>query len=133
MCMSCGCGSPNDDHGDSRNITLNDLDQAAQAAGTSVGQVSQNISNGWSQMASASGERGLPDSSSQQSQQGSAGQTGDQQTDTSAWQQQNQTQPQRQPGQYAASPGQESGTDWQESQQAGYTGQTGVQTPPQQD
>ena len=128
MCLSCGCGSPNDDHGDSRNITLNDLDQAAQAAGTSVGQVAQNISTGWSQMAGASGESGLPGSSSQQ---GNAGQSMGQQTDTSTWQQQNSTQPQRQPGQYADSPGQESGTDWQESQQAGYTGRTGVQTPQQ--
>ena len=132
MCMSCGCGSPNDDHGDSRNITLNDLDQAAQAAGTSVGQISQNISSSWNQMAGASGERGLPGSSSQQSQQGNAGQSAGQQTDTSTWQQQNITQPQRQPGQHADSPGQESGTDWQESQQAGYTGRTGVQTPQQE-
>src|SRR5690242_11153459 len=100
MCLSCGCGSPNDDHGDSRNITLNDLDQAAQAAGTSVGQVAQNISSSWSQMAGASGERGLPGSSQQQGQQGSASQNVGQQTDTSTWQQQNQTQPQRQPGQY---------------------------------
>lgn len=129
MCMSCGCGSPNDDRGDSRNITLNDLDQAAQAAGTSVGQVVQNISTSWNQMAGASGERGLPGSSTEQSQQSNANQSVGQQTDTSTWQQQNTTQPQRQPSQYAPSPGQESGTDWQESQQAGYTGRTGVQKP----
>ena len=67
MCMSCGCGSPNDDHGDSRNITLNDLDQAAQAAGSSVGQVAQNISTSWRQMAGASGERELPGSPQQES------------------------------------------------------------------
>ncbi len=43
MCMSCGCGSPNDDHGDSRNLTLNDIDQAAMAAGTTRDKVLQNI------------------------------------------------------------------------------------------
>jgi len=43
MCASCGCGKPNDDHGDSRNITLQDLDQAAQAAGTTREQVVENM------------------------------------------------------------------------------------------
>ena len=43
MCMSCGCGKPNDDHGDARNITQNDLDQAAQAANVSRDQAAQNI------------------------------------------------------------------------------------------
>lgn len=46
MCMSCGCGSPNDDHGDSRNITMNDIDQAAQAAGTTRDRVLQNMNGG---------------------------------------------------------------------------------------
>ncbi len=43
MCISCGCGDPNDDHGDSRNLTLNDIDQAAMAAGTTRDKVLQNI------------------------------------------------------------------------------------------
>lgn len=43
MCMSCGCGSPNEDHGDSRNITLNVIDQAAIAAGTTRDRVLQNM------------------------------------------------------------------------------------------
>ncbi len=43
MCISCGCGSPNDKHGDQRNITMNDLDQAAKAAGTTRDRVVQNI------------------------------------------------------------------------------------------
>ena len=34
MCLSCGCGKPDDDHGDSRNITMSDLKRAAEAAGT---------------------------------------------------------------------------------------------------
>jgi hypothetical protein len=46
MCVSCGCGSPNDKHGDRRNITLNDLDQAAKAAGTTRDRVVQNIMSG---------------------------------------------------------------------------------------
>ena len=32
MCVSCGYGKPNDDHGDERNITQRDLDRAAEAA-----------------------------------------------------------------------------------------------------
>ena len=44
MCVSCGCGDVNDNHGDSRNITLGSLDAAAQAAGTTRGRVIQNIS-----------------------------------------------------------------------------------------
>jgi hypothetical protein len=43
MCVSCGCGSPNDKHGDQRNITMNDLDQAAKAAGTTRDRVVENI------------------------------------------------------------------------------------------
>src|SRR5947209_9025753 len=46
MCISCGCGKANDDHGDSRNITLSDLNQAAQAAGTTRDRVLQNIMQG---------------------------------------------------------------------------------------
>lgn len=43
MCMSCGCGSPNDNHGDDRHITQADLDRAAQAANVSREQAAQNI------------------------------------------------------------------------------------------
>ena len=43
MCMSCGCGSPNDTKGDSRNITQDDLNNAAQAANITPEQVVQNI------------------------------------------------------------------------------------------
>ena len=43
MCMSCGCGHPNDDHGDSRNITLQDVDAAAQAAGTTREKAIENL------------------------------------------------------------------------------------------
>lgn len=43
MCMSCGCGVPNDNHGDERNITQDDLDRAAQAANVSREQAADNI------------------------------------------------------------------------------------------
>ena len=43
MCMSCGCGQPNNDHGDQRHITQNDLNNAAQAAGITPDQAAQNI------------------------------------------------------------------------------------------
>ena len=43
MCLSCGCGMPNDSHGDERNITQDDLDRAAQAANMSREQAAQNI------------------------------------------------------------------------------------------
>ncbi len=43
MCMSCGCMEPNDNHGDPRNITQDDLDQAAQAANITREQAAQNV------------------------------------------------------------------------------------------
>ena len=50
MCMSCGCGKPNDNHGDSRNITQHDLNDAAEAAGISLAQAVQNIMNACQQI-----------------------------------------------------------------------------------
>lgn len=46
MCLSCGCGSPNDDHGDPRNITMTELQEAAEAAGISVDEAAANILEG---------------------------------------------------------------------------------------
>jgi hypothetical protein len=43
MCISCGCGEVHDDHGDPRNLTIEDLEHAAQAARLSVEQVLHNI------------------------------------------------------------------------------------------
>jgi hypothetical protein len=43
MCASCGCGVPNDNHGDAANITLADLERAAEAAGVSPAQAADNI------------------------------------------------------------------------------------------
>ena len=43
MCVSCGCGQANDDHGDARNLTMDRINQAGEAAGISGQQVAQNI------------------------------------------------------------------------------------------
>lgn len=43
MCVSCGCGEIDNDHGDPRNITMKTLRDAAQAAGQDVKKVGQNI------------------------------------------------------------------------------------------
>jgi hypothetical protein len=43
MCVSCGCGAPNEKHGDNGNITMSDLERAAQAAGITTTQVADNI------------------------------------------------------------------------------------------
>ena len=43
MCVSCACGKPNDDHGDPRHITMQQLQQAAEAIGKSPKDVASNI------------------------------------------------------------------------------------------
>jgi hypothetical protein len=43
MCLSCGCGEPNNDHGDARNITMEMLKKAADAAEISTTQAADNI------------------------------------------------------------------------------------------
>jgi hypothetical protein len=48
MCLSCGCGEPNEKHGDDRNITMDDVQQAAQASNITPMQAAQNIMNGMS-------------------------------------------------------------------------------------
>lgn len=45
MCVSCGCGKPNDAHGDMRNITQDDVNRAAEAAGITPDQVARNITD----------------------------------------------------------------------------------------
>jgi hypothetical protein len=42
--MSCGCKQVDEDHGDSRNITMSTLRQAAEAAGISADEAARNIS-----------------------------------------------------------------------------------------
>lgn len=93
MCMSCGCGKPDDDHGDSRNITMDDLKRAAEAAGTTPDKVTQNI------MSASGNQQGTADySSADQFPQSNADSSG---SFLPA------DQPQRRPGQYAPQLGQE--------------------------
>jgi hypothetical protein len=53
MCLNCDCGKPDDNHGDARNITLQDIDQAALAAGTTRARAFENIIHGIQRQASA--------------------------------------------------------------------------------
>lgn len=46
MCLSCGCGEPNERHDDDRHITYDDLTAAAQAAEIDPRQAAQNILDG---------------------------------------------------------------------------------------
>ena len=43
MCVSCGCGEIQDNHGDPRHLTIEDLEDSAEAANLTVEQVVQNI------------------------------------------------------------------------------------------
>ncbi len=100
MCLSCGCGKPNDDHGDSRNITLSALNQAAEAAGTTRDRVLQNIMQG-SQQGSSDSEEQQPVGVNTQSQA-----------------QQNKTaQATAKPGASPGAQGQESGTAWRQDRE----------------
>ena len=43
MCLSCGCGEPNDNHGDPKHITMDMLEAAAKAAEISADEAAHNI------------------------------------------------------------------------------------------
>jgi hypothetical protein len=43
MCANCGCGSPEDKHGDERNITWSEVAASAEASGLTPKQAVQNI------------------------------------------------------------------------------------------
>jgi hypothetical protein len=43
MCLSCGCHQPTVSHGDKRNITQGDLQQAADASKITLKKAAQNI------------------------------------------------------------------------------------------
>ncbi len=45
MCISCGCGKPNDDHGDARNITVTTSNGQGQQSGNTQFQSHQGDSN----------------------------------------------------------------------------------------
>lgn len=43
MCLSCGCRVPDDDHGDSRNIVMKQVVDAAAAENGTVAAIMKNI------------------------------------------------------------------------------------------
>jgi hypothetical protein len=43
VCLTCGCGVPNDDHGDDRHITYEELKTAAEAAEIPVDEAVRNF------------------------------------------------------------------------------------------
>jgi hypothetical protein len=49
MCLDCGCGEPNERHGDERHIVMDDVRAAAEASEISVDEAARNISQGLSQ------------------------------------------------------------------------------------
>ncbi len=57
MCLSCGCGEPNENHGDHRNITLDQLEESAKAADISTEQAAQNIIEGLQSSASGGSQQ----------------------------------------------------------------------------
>jgi hypothetical protein len=42
MCLSCGCGEPNADHGETRHITMEALRKAAEAAEITPEEAAEN-------------------------------------------------------------------------------------------
>jgi hypothetical protein len=46
MCLDCGCGEPNERHGDERHIIMDDVKAAAAASEISVEEAARNISDG---------------------------------------------------------------------------------------
>jgi hypothetical protein len=54
MCLDCGCGEPNERHGDERHITMDDMRAAAQASEISVDEAARNIADGVKQAQSSS-------------------------------------------------------------------------------
>ena len=45
MCLTCGCGQPNADHGDPAHITYDDLKKSADAAEITVDEAVQNFND----------------------------------------------------------------------------------------
>ena len=46
MCLSSGCGQPDESHGNEDHITMDDLQRAADAAETTPRQAAQNMLQG---------------------------------------------------------------------------------------
>ncbi len=50
MCLNCGCGAPEDRHGDDQNITAGDLRAAAKVNDQSLDETVQNMRAGLDQL-----------------------------------------------------------------------------------
>ena len=140
MCMSCGCENPDDDHGDSRNLTLNDIDQAAIAAGTTRDKVLQNImgSSGQNQQNMSNGSQNQQNNADQSQANDpsqrfrSAESQYDQPVMQTGYSQEQQQQPgkileagdEKVPGQKVQTPGTQSGGAWSQGED-----QTNYQSP----
>ena len=61
MCMNCGCGQPNEDHGKPSNITAEALQRAGDANGQSLRESAQHITEAGELLDAPGrgGERGL--------------------------------------------------------------------------
>lgn len=46
MCLSCGCGEPNESHGNEDHITQDKLQKAADASKVTLSQAADNIRTG---------------------------------------------------------------------------------------
>jgi hypothetical protein len=49
MCLNCGCGEPDERHGNDANITMDDLRKAGEANGQDVQTVMTNIERAYQQ------------------------------------------------------------------------------------
>ena len=56
MCLNCGCGQPNESHGNEANITLDDVRRAGEANGQSVEESLRNMGMAARQVVTAQGE-----------------------------------------------------------------------------
>ncbi len=56
MCLNCGCGQPNERHGNDANITLEDVRRAGESNGQSVEESLRNMGQTARQVVSGSGE-----------------------------------------------------------------------------
>ena len=64
MCLDCGCGELNENHGDFRHITMDSIQAAAQASEISVDEAIRNISDGLRQAQQSTGQTGSGSSAS---------------------------------------------------------------------
>jgi len=59
MCMNCGCGEPENDHGKPDNITADDLRRAGDANGQSLRESAQHILDAAAKLDTAAHSGGL--------------------------------------------------------------------------